>query len=81
MAINIMPVPSEPRGADKRTMLRSHGLFGKLTPQHIDRLSSCIVTKTAKRGIIEPRSKATPSAGEKKTRRRAQVEELVRDRW
>jgi CRP-like cAMP-binding protein len=50
MAINTMPVPSEPRGADKRTMLRSHGLFGKLTPQHIDRLSSCIVTKTAKRG-------------------------------
>jgi CRP/FNR family transcriptional regulator, cyclic AMP receptor protein len=39
-----------PVGADKRTILRGHYLFGKLTPQHIDRLSACIVTKTVKRG-------------------------------
>ena len=38
------------RGADKRAILRDHYLFGKLTPQHIDRLSACIVTKTVKRG-------------------------------
>jgi hypothetical protein len=39
-----------PVGTDKRTILRGHYLFGKLTPQHIDRLSACIVTKTVKRG-------------------------------
>jgi CRP/FNR family cyclic AMP-dependent transcriptional regulator len=48
-----MPVP-EPRpphrGADKRTILRDHYLFGELTPQNIDRLSACMVTKTVKRG-------------------------------
>jgi len=38
------------RSADKRVILRDHYLFGKLTPQHIDRLSACIVTKTVKRG-------------------------------
>ena len=38
------------RGADKRAILRDHYLFGKLTPQHIDRLSTCIVTKAVKRG-------------------------------
>jgi CRP/FNR family transcriptional regulator, cyclic AMP receptor protein len=42
--------PSEPGGADKRTMLRGHHLFGRLSPQHIDRLIACIVTKTVKRG-------------------------------
>ena len=49
---NNMPAPREPPhcGADKRTILRDHYLFGKLTPQHIDRLSACIVTKTVKRG-------------------------------
>ena len=49
-----MPAPREPlplhRGADKRAILRKHFLFGKLSPQHIDRLSACIVTKTVKRG-------------------------------
>jgi CRP/FNR family transcriptional regulator, cyclic AMP receptor protein len=40
----------ESGGADKRTMLRGHHLFGKLTPQHIDRLSASIVTKTVKPG-------------------------------
>jgi len=50
-----MPVPPERlpphRGADKkRAILRDHYLFGKLTRQHIDRLSACIVTKTVKRG-------------------------------
>jgi class 3 adenylate cyclase len=48
-----MPVP-EPRptrrGADMRTILRDHYLFGKLTPQNIDRLTACIVTKTVKGG-------------------------------
>jgi CRP/FNR family transcriptional regulator, cyclic AMP receptor protein len=39
-----------PVGADKHTILRNHYLFGKLTPQHIDRLSACIVAKTVKRG-------------------------------
>jgi CRP/FNR family cyclic AMP-dependent transcriptional regulator len=50
--INNMPIPGETRhrGADKRTILRGHNLFRKLTPQHIDRLSACIVTKTVKRG-------------------------------
>jgi CRP/FNR family transcriptional regulator, cyclic AMP receptor protein len=38
------------RSADKRAILLDHYLFGKLTPQHIDRLSACIVTKTVKRG-------------------------------
>jgi CRP-like cAMP-binding protein len=39
-----------PVGADKHTILRGHYLFGGLTPQHIDRLSACTVTKTVKRG-------------------------------
>jgi CRP/FNR family cyclic AMP-dependent transcriptional regulator len=39
-----------PVGADKHTILRNHYLFGKLTPQHVDRLSACIVAKTVKRG-------------------------------
>jgi len=39
-----------PVGADKHTVLRGHYLFGTLTPQHIDRLSACTVTKTVKRG-------------------------------
>jgi len=43
------PRPTQ-RGADKRAILRDHYLFGKLTSQHIDRLSACIVTKTVKRG-------------------------------
>jgi CRP/FNR family cyclic AMP-dependent transcriptional regulator len=38
------------RTADKRAILRDHYLFGRLTPQHIDRLSACIVTKSVKRG-------------------------------
>jgi CRP/FNR family transcriptional regulator, cyclic AMP receptor protein len=37
-------------GEDKRTILRGHYLFGKLTPQHLDSLSACIVSKTVKRG-------------------------------
>jgi CRP-like cAMP-binding protein len=39
-----------PVGADKYTVLRGHYLFGTLTPQHIDRLCACTVTKTVKRG-------------------------------
>ena len=38
------------RSADKRAILQDHYLFGKLTPQHIDRLSTCIVTRSVKRG-------------------------------
>jgi CRP/FNR family transcriptional regulator, cyclic AMP receptor protein len=41
---------SPPRGADKRAILRDHYLFAKLTPAQIDRLSTCIVTRTVKRG-------------------------------
>jgi len=37
--------------ADKRAVLREHFLFGKLDPQHIDRLSSCIVTKPFTRNV------------------------------
>jgi CRP/FNR family cyclic AMP-dependent transcriptional regulator len=50
--INNMTAPCETpyRGADKRTLLRGHNLFAKLTAQHIDRLSTCIVSKTVKRG-------------------------------
>jgi CRP/FNR family transcriptional regulator, cyclic AMP receptor protein len=49
MTINCMS-PSELGGADKRAMLRGHHVFGRLAPQHIDRLSACIVTMTVKRG-------------------------------
>jgi CRP/FNR family transcriptional regulator, cyclic AMP receptor protein len=35
---------------DKRSMLRDHYLFKNLTPQHIDRLSACMVTRTVERG-------------------------------
>ena len=50
--INNMPVPRKPphRGCDKRAILRGHNHFGKLTPDHIERLSACIVSKTVKRG-------------------------------
>jgi CRP/FNR family transcriptional regulator, cyclic AMP receptor protein len=40
----------QPYSADKRAILRDHHLFGKLTPQQIDRLSACIITKSVKRG-------------------------------
>jgi CRP/FNR family cyclic AMP-dependent transcriptional regulator len=39
-----------PASEDKRTILRGHYLFGKLTPQHLVSLSACIVGKTVKRG-------------------------------
>jgi CRP/FNR family cyclic AMP-dependent transcriptional regulator len=52
--INDMPSLRDSRpsqhGADKRAILRDHYLFAKLTPQQIDRLSACIVTKSVKRG-------------------------------
>jgi CRP/FNR family transcriptional regulator, cyclic AMP receptor protein len=40
------------REAEKRGMLQSHCLFGKLNPKHIDRLVSCIVEKSVARGSI-----------------------------
>jgi len=43
------PRPTQ-RGTDKRTILRDHYLFGELTPQNIDRLCACMVTKTVKCG-------------------------------
>jgi hypothetical protein len=50
------------RSADKRVILRDHYLFGKLTPQHIDRLSTCIVTKAVKRGTTySPRAIPGPA--------------------
>ena len=39
-------VPRAKLVADKRSILRDHFLFGRLSPQHIDRLSSCITTKS-----------------------------------
>jgi CRP/FNR family transcriptional regulator, cyclic AMP receptor protein len=41
---------SKPDDADKRAILRDHYLFENFTPQHIDRLSACMVTKTVVRG-------------------------------
>jgi CRP/FNR family transcriptional regulator, cyclic AMP receptor protein len=35
---------------DQCAVLRHHCLLGKLAPQHIDRLITCIVTKSVKRG-------------------------------
>ena len=40
------------REAEKRGVLQSHPLFGKLDPNHIDRLASCIVEKLVRRGAI-----------------------------
>jgi CRP/FNR family transcriptional regulator, cyclic AMP receptor protein len=40
------------READKRGVLQSHYLFGKLDPNHIDRLASCIIEKSVGRGAI-----------------------------
>jgi len=40
------------REAEKRGMLQSHYLFGKLNLKHIDRLVSCIVEKAVRRGSI-----------------------------
>ena len=40
----------QPYDADKRAILRAHHLFGKLTPQQVDRLSDCIITKSVKSG-------------------------------
>src|SRR5450755_190310 len=49
-----MKLPHENRPlrccVDKCAILRDHCLLGKLAPQHIDRLSTCIVTKSVKRG-------------------------------
>src|SRR5438445_6823916 len=51
-----MPGPNETlfrqREAEKRSVLQSHYLFGKLSPKHIDRLVSCIVEKSVRRGSI-----------------------------
>jgi CRP/FNR family transcriptional regulator, cyclic AMP receptor protein len=40
------------REAEKRSVLRNHYLFGKLGLKHINRLASCIVEKSVKRGSI-----------------------------
>jgi CRP/FNR family transcriptional regulator, cyclic AMP receptor protein len=49
-----IPGPNETvlrqREAERRGMLQSHYLFGKLDPNHIDRLASCIVEKSVGRG-------------------------------
>ena len=39
-----------PHEAEKRSMLQSHCVFGKLSPKHIDRLVACIVGKSVPRG-------------------------------
>lgn len=36
---------------DKRGVLRDHTLFSKLDPRHLDRLTSCIVTKFVRKGV------------------------------
>ena len=41
-----------PREAEKRGLLQSHYLFGKLNPKQIDRLVSCIVEKSVARGTM-----------------------------
>jgi CRP/FNR family transcriptional regulator, cyclic AMP receptor protein len=46
----VLPEPPTHRFADKRAILRDHYLFGEFTPQNIDRLCACIVTKTVKGG-------------------------------
>jgi CRP-like cAMP-binding protein len=40
------------REAEKRRVLESNYLFGKLDPNHIDRLASCIVEKSVGRGAL-----------------------------
>jgi CRP-like cAMP-binding protein len=51
-----MPGPNETllrqREVEKRSVLQSHYLFGKLNQKHIDRLVSCIVEKSVRRGSI-----------------------------
>ena len=48
-----MPGPDETlfrqRNAEKRCVLQKHYFFGKLCPEHIERLASCIVGKSVKR--------------------------------
>jgi len=41
-----------PHEAEKRGVLQSHYLFGKLNPKQIDRLMSCTVEKSVARGTI-----------------------------
>jgi hypothetical protein len=41
-----------PREAEKRGVLQSHYLFGKLNPKQTDRLMSCTVEKSVARGTI-----------------------------
>lgn len=38
-----------PGSAEKRSLLREHPLFAKLSPQQIERLSACLITKSVKR--------------------------------
>jgi CRP/FNR family transcriptional regulator, cyclic AMP receptor protein len=40
------------REAEKRSVLQSHSLFGKLNPKHVDRLVPCIVEKSVAPGTI-----------------------------
>jgi CRP-like cAMP-binding protein len=46
-----VPVPRQ-REAEKRGVLQSHCLFGKLNLKQIDRLVSCIVEKRVRRGSV-----------------------------
>jgi CRP/FNR family transcriptional regulator, cyclic AMP receptor protein len=41
--------PSSRRDADKRTLLKNNDLFAKLSPQQIERLAACVVSKSAPR--------------------------------
>jgi len=43
-------IPRHQRDADKRSVLQNHYLFGKLSPQHIDRLAACIVGRFVTQG-------------------------------
>ena len=53
---------AQQRDVEKRTILRAHPLFGKLSPAHIDRLCSCTVSKSVKRAATIF-SKGDPGSG------------------
>jgi hypothetical protein len=53
LAITVMPgskeSPSSRRDADKRALLKNNDLFAKLSPQQIERLAACVVSKSVPR--------------------------------
>src|SRR5215475_2533786 len=51
--VSLMPDPSETpfrhRNAEKRYILQKHRFFGNFSPEHIERLASCIIAKPVTR--------------------------------